>query len=73
MGRNPEVDFCGEKRSNATHRATDLEAQLYKKGAYTEVRLRYITHALSENRNGLIFDVETTQATGTAEVGPCKS
>lgn len=68
-GRNPEVDFAGEKRSNATHESTtDPEARLYKKGEYTEAKLRYITHALSENRHGLIVDVETTQATGTAEI-----
>ena len=68
-GRNPEVDFSGEKRSNATHQSTtDPEARLYKKGEFTEAKLRYITHALSENRHGLIVDVETTQATGKAEV-----
>jgi transposase len=68
-GRNPEVDFSGEKRSNATHQSTtDPEARLYKKGEFTEAKLRYITHALAENRQGLIVDVETTQATDTAEV-----
>lgn len=68
-GRKPEVDFSGEKRSNATHQSiTDPEARLYKKGEYTEAKLRYITHALAENRHGLIADVETTQATGTTEV-----
>lgn len=68
-GRNPKVDFSGEKRSNATHESTtDPEARLYKKGEYTEAKLRYITHALSENRHGLIVDVETTQATGAAEI-----
>jgi transposase len=68
-GRNPEVDFSGEKRSNATHASTtDPEARLYKKSEFTEAKLRYMTHALAENRHGLIVDVETTQATGTAEV-----
>lgn len=68
-GRNPEVDFRGEKRSNTTHQSsTDPEARLYKKGEFTEAKLRYITHALSENRHGLIVDVETTQATGMAEI-----
>jgi transposase len=68
-GRNPEVDFSGEKRSNATHvSTTDPDARLYKKGELTEAKLRYMTHALAENRHGLIVDVETTQATGTAEV-----
>jgi transposase len=68
-GRNPEVDFTGEKRSNATHQSTtDPESRLYKKGEYTEAKLRYMAHVLAENRHGLIGDVETTQATGTAEV-----
>lgn len=72
-GRNPEVDFKGEKRSNATHESTtDPEARLYKKGEYTEAKLRYMAHALAENRHGLIVDVETTQATGTAEVAAGK-
>jgi IS5 family transposase len=67
-GRNPEVDFKGEKRSNATHQSsTDPQSRLYKKGEFTEAKLRYMTHALAENRNGLIVDVETTQANGRAE------
>lgn len=67
-GRNPEVNFKGEKRSNKTHASTtDPEAQLFKKGEFTEAKLRYMTHALSENRHGLIVDVETTQANGRAE------
>ena len=67
-GRNPEVDFKGEKRSNATHvSTTDPQSRLFKKGEFTEAKLRYMSHALAENRNGLIVDVETTQATGRAE------
>lgn len=67
-GRNPSVDFQGQTRSNATHQSTtDPESRLYKKGTYTEAKLRYLTHALAENRNGLIVDVETTQADGRAE------
>jgi len=67
-GRNPEIDFKGEKRSNATHESTtDPEARLYKKGEFTEAKLRFMTHALAENRNGLVVDVETTQANGRAE------
>jgi len=67
-GRNPSVDFKGKKRGNATHQSTtDPQAKLYKKGEFTEAKLRYMTHALSENRHGLIVDVETTQADGRAE------
>jgi IS5 family transposase len=57
-----------KKRSNKTHQSTtDPEARLFKKGRFTEAKLRYMTHALSENRNGLIVDVETTEANGRAE------
>jgi transposase len=67
-GRNPEIDFKGEKRSNATHQSTtDPESRLYKKGEFTEAKLRFMAHALSENRHGLVVDVETTQANGRAE------
>ena len=67
-GRNPEADFKGKTRSNATLQSTtDPQARLYKKGEFAEAKLRYRTHALSENRNGLVVDVESTQATGRAE------
>jgi len=67
-GRNPTVDFKGEKRSNETHASTtDPEARLYKKAEGEKSRLSYLGQALMENRNGLAVDVETTLATGTAE------
>jgi transposase len=66
-GRNPEVDFRGEKRSNATHRSTtDPDARQLKKGN-TASKLCYTASALMENRNGLIVDTEVEHATGTAE------
>jgi len=67
-GKNPTVDFKGQKRSNDTHASrTDPEARLFKKSEGDKSRLCYMGHALMENRNGLVVDVETTQATGTAE------
>ncbi|MBD3617852.1 MAG: IS5 family transposase [Chromatiales bacterium] len=67
-GRNAERDFHGEKRRNDTHASTtDPQARLYKKGKGKESKLCYLGHTLMENRNGLIVDVEVTQATGTAE------
>lgn len=67
-GRNPTVDFKGEKRSNDTHASTtDPEARLYKKAEGDKAQMAYLGHALMENRHGLVVDVETTQATGTAE------
>ena len=66
--RNEEVDFHGQKRSNATHvSTTDGEARLFRKGKGKEARLAYMGHALGENRHGLIVEASLTQATGTAE------
>jgi transposase len=68
-GRNPEVDFHGETRTNATHQSTtDPEARLARKGKGKEAKLCLMGHVLMENRSGMVVDVETTQATGTAEV-----
>jgi len=67
-GRNPTVNFKGEKRSNETHAsATDPDARLYKKSEGDKSQLAFLGHALMENRNGLVVDVEVTHATGTAE------
>jgi transposase len=67
-GRNPEVDWRGERRSNATHRSTtDPEARLARKGNSQAAKLCYAGHSLTENRNGLIVECELTEANGTAE------
>ena len=67
-GRNSEVDFKGQKRSNATHASTtDPDALLYRKGPGMEARLCYIGHGLMENRSGLIVDTRLTRVSGHAE------
>ena len=67
-GRNPDADFRGEKRSNATHASTtDPDAKLYRKGPGMEARLCFMGHALMENRSGLLVDTCLTQAGGHAE------
>lgn len=67
-GRNAEVDFKGQKRSNATHASTtDPDALLYRKGPGMEARLCYIGHGLMENRSGLIVDTRLTKVSGHAE------
>ena len=67
-GRNAEVDFKGQKRSNETHQSTtDPEARLYRKGSGMEARLCFIGHTLMENRSGLIVDTRLTLADGHAE------
>jgi len=67
-GRNAEVDFKGEKRSNETHASTtDPESRLARKGNAQEAKLYFSGHALMENRNGLLVDVRISHATGFAE------
>lgn len=67
-GSNPTVDFKGEKPSNDTHvNTTDPEARLNKKAEGGKSHLAYQGHALLENRNGLVVDAETNQASTTAQ------
>ncbi|SKA24753.1 Transposase [Consotaella salsifontis] len=67
-GRNPDADFHGEKRSNATHASTtDPQARLFRKGAGKEAKLCFMGHALMENRSGLLVSSGLTAADGHAE------
>jgi hypothetical protein len=64
---NGERDFHGEKRGNDTHQSTtDPDARLFRKAAGQPSQLCHMGHVLTENRNGLVVDVATTTATGTA-------
>jgi transposase len=80
QGRNAEVDFRGERRSNGRHwsaigpsdngdhaSATDPDARLFRKSRGTGAVLCFMGHALMENRSGLVIDAELTRSTGTAE------
>jgi transposase len=67
-GRNAEVSFHGQRRSNTTHASTtDPEARLARKSNATAAKLSYAGHLLMEHRNALIVDIELTEATGYAE------
>jgi transposase len=67
-GRNPDADFRGEKRSNATYASTtDPDAKLSCKGPGMEARLCLLGHALMENRSGLVVDTCLTRAGGHTE------
>ena len=67
-GRNPEVDFRGERRSNDTHRSTtDPDARLARKGKGKEAKLCFGAHVLMDNREGLVVDVRLTPAGGASE------
>ncbi len=67
-GRNAEVDWHGQRRSNETHASTtDPDARLYRKSNNTAAKLCYAGHLLMEHRNALIVDADLTSATGYAE------
>ena len=67
-GRNTEVDFHGQKRSNTTHTSTtDPEARLARKSNATAAKMSFMGHLLMENRNALIVDAELSEASGFAE------
>ena len=68
-GRNPSVDFRGEKRRRETHESkTDPDALLFRKSSGTTAKLSYMGHVLMENRNGLgvqaVNDERTTRHEG---------
>jgi transposase len=66
--RNAEVDFHGQKRSNATHESTtDPDAKLMKKSDGKEAKLCHALHALIENRHGLVLAVEVNSPLGNSE------
>ena len=65
---NADVNFRGQKRSNATHQSTtDPEARLRKKAAGQEAKLCFGLHALMENRHGLYVDLQVSSAAGVSE------
>ena len=67
-GRNSEVNFHGEKRSNETHESkTDGDARMAKKGPGKEAKLSYMGHTVMENRHGLVVKAAASHATGKAE------
>jgi hypothetical protein len=66
--RNAEVDFHGQKRSNATHESsTDPDAKLMRKSDGKEAKLCHALHALIENRHGLVLAVEVNSPLGNSE------
>src|SRR5580700_3129339 len=67
-GRNPHVNFHGERRTNETHVAPhEPQAKLFRKGKDHPAKLYYMGHVLMEHRQEVAVDVEITEATGLAE------
>jgi transposase len=67
-GRNPHIDFHGERRTNETHVAPhEPQAKLFRKSKGQAAKLYYMGHVLMEHRLGLPIDAEFTEADGYAE------
>ena len=65
--RDPE-DWRGERRSNETHESkTDPDSQLYRKSNAAPALPSFLGHIATDNRHGIVVNVQTTKATGTAE------
>lgn len=66
--RNAEVDFHGQKRSNATHASTtDPDAKLVRKSDGKPALLSHALHTLVENRHGLVLAVEVNSPLDNSE------
>ncbi len=67
-GRNPSLDFRGERRSNATHASTtDPDARLARKSNHGAARLSYQASVLMDNRHGLVVATQVSHPGYTAE------
>lgn len=66
-GRNANVDFSGQKRSNKTHASTtDPEARLRAKGG-DGAKMVHHGHVVTDNRHGLVVATLVDIAEGNAE------
>jgi transposase len=66
-GRGPE-DWRGEPRSNDTHASTsDPDSLLYRKSKAAPALPSFLGHVVTDNRHGLVVNVQATPANGTAE------
>lgn len=63
--------FTGGRRRRETHQSTtDPEARLYRTGPQQAARLCYPGHLRTENRHGLVLNVELTDAYPCSSQGP---
>ena len=64
----PPEDWHGEPRSNDTHESTsDPESRLYRKSNAAPALPSYLGHVLTDNRHGLVVNVQASPSDGTAE------
>jgi len=64
----PPEDWKGQPRSNDTHQSTtDPESRLYRKSSAAPALPSYLGHVLTDNRHGLVVNVQASHSEGTAE------
>jgi transposase len=64
-GQPPTENWHGETRGNDTHvSGSDEEARLYRKSQAAPALLAYLGHVLTDNRHGLVVNVQASQADG---------
>ncbi|MBK1613822.1 IS5/IS1182 family transposase [Rubrivivax gelatinosus] len=64
----PPEDWRGEPRSNDTHASkSDPEAKLYRKSDAAPALPSYLGHVMTDNRHGLVVDVQASHSDGRAE------
>ena len=73
-GRNPSLNFRGQKRSNTTHQSvTDPGARLTRKTHHGAAFLGYQASVLMDNRNGLIVQTDVRAPGGLRNATPRSS
>ena len=66
----PPEDWKGEPRTNDTHQSTsDPQSRLYRKSHAAPALPSYLGHVLTDNRHGLVVNVQASAADGKAERG----
>ncbi|WP_027820875.1 IS5 family transposase [Paraburkholderia bannensis] len=64
----PPGSWHGETRSNETHESkSDGDSRLYRKSCAAPALPSYLGHVLTDNRHGLVVNVQASQANGRAE------
>lgn len=64
----PPENWHGEPRSNATHESkSDPESRLYSKSHAAPALPSYLGHVLTDNRHGLVVNVQASTSDGMAE------
>ena len=66
-GARQREDWHGQKRSNETHQSSsNSQANSFRKSRNTGAMLCYLGDLLTDNRHGLVVNVQATQANDTA-------